>query len=452
MSDTVFPIQNAHHASAHGGYRSSRPTSDKLGPARKHKVVVAGMIGNVLEWYDFAIYGYFAAAIGRQFFPHQDPLAQIVAAFGVFAVGYLMRPVGGALVGHIGDRFGRRAALTFSVAAMAIPTFLIGLLPGYATLGLLAPIALTLLRMMQGLSVGGEYTSSMVFLVEHAPDGRRGLMGALASSGASGGILLGSAVGAGFAASMSDATLDAWGWRIPFLLGLMVGIAGYLLRRHVLDTAPAERRKRAPIIETLHDHWRIVLGFAGLSVFNAVGFYVGFVYLVSWLQTADGIAPARALEINSLSMAVLLPVVIATGLLTDRIGRKPVLLLACILGFVGALPVFLLLNHPSALLAQLGQLGLVVMIGLYGGAQPTIMVETAPLPVRCTAVALGYNISLGVIGGSTPLVATWLVNRSGDEITPAFMVMAAAAVTFATPLWFRETYRTPFIGGRSGAV
>jgi len=184
MSDTVFPIQNAHHASAHGGYRSFRPTNDKLGPARKHKVVVAGMIGNVLEWYDFAIYGYFAAAIGRQFFPHQDPLAQIVAAFGVFAVGYLMRPVGGALVGHIGDRFGRRAALTFSVAAMAIPTFLIGLLPGYATIGLAAPIALTLLRMVQGLSVGGEYTSSAVFLIEHAPEGRRGLFGALACAGA----------------------------------------------------------------------------------------------------------------------------------------------------------------------------------------------------------------------------------------------------------------------------
>src|SRR5262249_44991877 len=135
---------------------------------------------------------------------------------------YLMRPVGGVVIGHIGDRFGRRAALTFSVAAMAIPTFLIGLLPGYATLGLLAPIALTFLRMVQRLSVGGEYASSMVFLVEHAPDGRRGLMGALASSGAGGGTLLGSAVGAGFAASMSDATLEAWGWRIPFLLGLVV--------------------------------------------------------------------------------------------------------------------------------------------------------------------------------------------------------------------------------------
>jgi len=187
------------------------------------KVIAAGMIGNVLEWYDFAIYGYFAAIIGRQFFPHENAVAQLLSAFGIFAVGYLMRPIGGALIGHIGDRFGRRAALTFSVLAMAVPTFLIGLLPGYATLGLVAPIALTVLRVVQGLSVGGEYTSSMVFLVERAPEGRRGLMGALAASGATCGILLGSAVGAGFAASMSEQALETWGWRVPFLFGLVVG-------------------------------------------------------------------------------------------------------------------------------------------------------------------------------------------------------------------------------------
>jgi MFS transporter, MHS family, proline/betaine transporter len=424
----------------------------QMDSSQPRRVIAAGMIGNVLEWYDFAVYGYFATAIGRHFFPHEDAVAQLLSAFGVFAIGYVMRPVGGAVVGHIGDRFGRRAALTFSVAAMAIPTFLIGLLPGYAALGVAAPIALTLLRMVQGLSVGGEYTSSMVFLVEHAPDGRRGVMGALAAGGAGGGTLLGSAVGAGFAASMSDAALAAWGWRIPFLLGLVVGIAGYLLRRHVLETAPPQRRKRAPMLETLSDHWRVVLGFAGLSVFNAVGFYVGFVYLVSWLQTADGIPPARALEINSLSMAVLLPVVIATGFLTDRVGRKPILLLACILGFIGAVPIFLLLNQPSALSAQLGQLGLVAMIGLYGGTLPVIMVEAAPLPVRCTAVALGYNITFGIIGGFTPLVATWLVDRTGDEIAPAFLIMAAAAVTFLTVLRFRETYRSPFITASSAAA
>ncbi|MEA2947712.1 MAG: transporter, family, proline/betaine transporter [Alphaproteobacteria bacterium] len=425
-------------------------STQPLNFAQTRRVVAAGMIGNVLEWYDFAIYGYFATSIGRHFFPHEDPVAQLLSAFGVFAIGYLMRPVGGALIGHIGDRWGRRAALTVSVTAMAVPTFLIGLLPGYASLGLLAPVALTLLRMVQGLSVGGEYTSSMVFLVEHAPPGRRGLMGALASCGACGGILLGSAVGAGFAATLSTEALDAWGWRVPFLLGLVVGIAGYFLRRHVQETAPATRRQRAPIIETLHDHWRIVLGMAGLSVFNAVGFYVGFVYLVSWLQVADGIPPARALEINSISMVALLPVMIVTGLLTDRFGRKPFLLLATVLGFVGAMPVFWLLNHPSALLAQLGQLGLVLMIGIYCGTQPTIMVEAAPAQVRCTAVALGYNICLGIIGGLTPLVATWLVERTGDETAPAFLVMAAAAITFITILQFRETYRTAFVGGSSG--
>jgi len=403
--------------------------------AQTRRVIAAGMIGNVLEWYDFAIYGYFASAIGRQFSPHEDAVAQL-----------------GALVGHIGDQFGRRAALTFSVAAMGIPTFLMGLLPGYATLGLLAPVALTLLRMVQGLSVGGEYTSSMVFLVERASEWRRGLMGALIACGATGGILLGSAVGAGFAASMSPAALESWGWRVPFLLGLVVGIAGYFLRRHVMETVPTERRKRAPIVETLHDHWRIVLGFAGLSVFNAVGFYVSFVYLVSWLQTADGIPPSRALEINSFSMAVLLPVAIAAGLLSDRFGRKPLLIIACVLGFLGALPLFWLLNRPSWLLAELGQLGFVLIIGLYTGTLPAVLVEAAPPHVRCTAVSLGYNISFGVIGGLTPLVAAWLVERTGDEIAPAFLIMASVAITTVTLTRFRETYRAPFAGGSSNAA
>ncbi len=423
-----------------------------MNSAPTRKVIVAGMIGNVLEWYDFATYAYFASAIGRQFFPHQDPVAQLLSAFGVFALGYLMRPVGGALVGHIGDRFGRRGALTFSVTAMAIPTFLIGVLPGYSMLGLLAPAALILLRMVQGLSVGGEYTSSMVFLVEHAPEGRRGLMGALAACGAGVGTLLGSAIGATFAASMSEAALEAWGWRIPFLMGLLIGIAGYFLRRHQLETMPVERSKRVPIVETLHDHWRTVLGFAGLSVFNAVSFYAGFVYLVSWLQTADGIPPSHALEINTLSMTIMLAVVLAGGALSDRFGRKPLLLIPVILGFVAALPLFWLMNHPSVLLAQLGQFGLVLIVGLYGGAQPAVLVEAAPPQVRCTAVALGYNICFGVIGGSTPLAAAWLVERTGNEIAPAFLMMAAAAVAFFTILRFRETYRAPFAGGTSSAA
>ena len=274
----------------------------------------------------------------------------------------------------------------------------------------------------------------------------------LGACGASVGTLLGSAVGAAFAASMSTAALDAWGWRIPFLLGLLVGIAGYILRRYVLETGVAEKRTRAPIAETLHDHWRLVAGFAGLSAFSAVTFYIGFVYMVSWLQTADGIPPSRALEINTFSMAISLPVLITAGWLSDRIGRKPLMLLASMGGLIGALPLFWLLNHLSELLAQFGQLGLVLLTGVYYGALPAILVEAAPPTVRCTAVALGYNLCFGLFGGLSPLVATWLVERTGDEMAPAFLIMGSAAVTFVTIFWFRETYRTPFGGAASRAV
>jgi MHS family proline/betaine transporter-like MFS transporter len=414
----------------------------EMNPMLTRKVMAAGTIGNVLEWYDFAIYGYFASAIGRHFFPREDPVAQLLAAFGVFAVGYLMRPIGGALIGHIGDRFGRRTSLTLSVAAMAIPTFLIGLLPGYETLGRLAPIALLLLRMIQGLSVGGEYTSSMVFLVERAPVERRGLIGAFACCGASAGILLGSAVGATFAAMMPNETLEAWGWRIPFLLGLVVGVVGFFLRRHVVEAA-VERAEASPIVETLRYHWRLVARLAALSAFNAVGFYVMFVYVASWLQTADGISPAHALEINSISMAILLPVLLASGWLSDRLGRKPILMLSTVLAIVVALPLFWVMYHPFPGLIMLGQIGFVLVIGLFIGTQASTMVESAPQRIRCTAVAVGYNMCLGVIGGLTPLVATWLVARTEDELAPAYLIMAAATISFFATLCFKETYRTP---------
>jgi MHS family proline/betaine transporter-like MFS transporter len=401
------------------------------------------MIGNVLEWYDFAIYGYFAASIGRHFFPREDPVAQLLAAFAVFALGYLVRPIGGALIGHIGDRYGRRNALTVSIATMAIPTLLMGLLPGYEPLGLLAPIALVLLRMVQGISVGGEYTSSMVFMVEQAPPGRRGLMGALTGCGTTLGILMGSGVGAATAAAMSTQALQAWGWRIPFLLGILVGIAGFFLRRHVIDDASVVRTKRSPFVETMQHHWRLVLWLAALSVFNAVSFYVTFVYVVSWLQTADGIAPAHALEINTISMLILLPVLVLSGLLSDCLGRRPILLLSVLAAFVVAVPLFWMMYHPSPALILLGQMGFGILIGLYCGTQATTMVEAAPRAIRCTAVALGYNLCIGVIGGLTPLVSAWLVDRTADQLAPAYLMMAAAAVSLVAAWRMKETYRAP---------
>jgi MHS family proline/betaine transporter-like MFS transporter len=404
------------------------------------RVIAAGAIGNVLEWYDFAVYGYFAASIGRAFFPSEDPVAQVLAAFGIFAVGFLMRPIGGAVIGAIGDRLGRRAALTFSVAAMAIPTFLVGVLPDYQTLGIAAPILLTLLRMVQGLSVGGEYTTSIIFIIEQSPPNRRGLVGALGCCGAIGGILLGSATGALLASAMSEQPLESWGWRLPFLLGLVVGIAGVVLRRHVPE-APRKAAAKSPLLDTIRNHGPLLGKLAALSVFNSVGFYLMFVYIVSWLQFADNIAPATALAINSASMVVMLPIMVLMGWLSDRYGRRPLMLGAAALGVVGALPFFWLMHQGDPTLVLLGQLGFVLSVGAFIGGQPALMVEAVPSEIRCTAIALGYNVTLGILGGFSPLVATWLVHRTDNDYSPAFMIMVAAAVSFAAILRFEETYR-----------
>jgi MHS family proline/betaine transporter-like MFS transporter len=410
------------------------------------RAIGAGMIGNVLEWYDFAIYGFFAVEIGRQFFPNESPIAQLLATFGIFAIGYLMRPVGGVLIGHVCDNFGRRAALIASITAMAVPTFLIGILPGYAAIGVLAPIGLTLLRMMQGLSLGGEYPSSMVFLVERAPKGRRGVMGGLASIGAVTGLLLGSSVGAALAAIMPAEALADWGWRLPFIAGLGIGLIGSLLRRHIAETIPARRTEHAPIVETLREHWRLVARIAGVASFNAVPFYLLFVFLVSSMQIVDGFDAATALKINSLSMGTLIPCHLLGAWLADRYGRKPVMLTAAALGFITALPMFWLMNQPVPALVLSGQIGAAAFIGLFSAVMPALFVEAAPAHVRCTVVALGYNLCLGLLGGLTPFAATLLVERTGNDLSPAFLIMGAAVVAFAAVLTFKETYQVPFEG------
>jgi MHS family proline/betaine transporter-like MFS transporter len=422
---------------------SGRLGEKQMSSAAKRKMIAATMIGNVIEWYDFAIYGSFAASIGRDFFPREDAVTQLLAAFGVFAVGYLVRPIGGAVIGYIGDYYSRLAALKISVTAMAVPTFLIGLLPGYETLGLAAPLALILLRMIQGLSVGGEYISSMVFIVERAPSERRGLMGAIACCGTTLGVLIGSGVAAAVTALMPTETLSTWGWRIPFLLGILVGVMGVILRRSLGDAAVVDGGRTSPIIETLLSHWQLVMRAAQLSVFDAVTFLVMFVYVTSWLQTADGISPAHALEISTLSMMVILPARLASGWLSDRFGRKPVLMFSTGLAVILALPLFWIMYHPSPVLALLGQTGFGVIFGLFSGTQSTMMIETAPSRIRCTAVGLGHNACLGVVGGLTPLVATWLVERTADELAPAYLIMVAAVMSFLGAWRMKETLRTP---------
>ncbi len=390
---------------------------------------MGGRAGNVLEWFDFAVYGFFAVTIGKLFFPAEDPVAQVISAFGIFAVGFLMRPVGGMVFGYIGDKFGRHNAMLISVAAMAIPTFLVGMLPTYATLGIAAPFLLLLLRMIQGLSVGGEYTTSVVYLYERTPKSSRGLVGSLSVSGAVLGILLGSAVGALLAALLDPEQLASWGWRVPFLSGLVLGLAGFWLRQGGESISAERPMVDNPLKDAWNNHRKIMLQVSGLSMVNAVVFYLVFVYVVSWLEMVDGIAPATSLEINSASLVLLIAVMILAGWLSDKIGARIILMTSVIAVFVLAWPLFWLMHSQHDLTILAGQFGYAVIIGGYLGVLPAYMVSIIPAAVRCTAAGLSYNITLGVAGGLSPMLATYLVHRTQDDLSPAYMIMLAAAIS-----------------------
>jgi MHS family proline/betaine transporter-like MFS transporter len=405
--------------------------------------IASGAIGNTLEWYDFAIYGYFATSIGRLFFPKEDSVAQVLAAFGIFAIGYVMRPLGGVIIGYIGDRVSRRAALNVSIVAMASSTFVIGVLPGYATIGVAAPILLTACRMLQGLSVGGEYTTSLVFMVENAPRNRRGFNGALGCCGAVLGILLGSATGALLATLMSAEDLETWGWRIPFILGLVIGLAGIVLRRHVDDASKPVADPDNPLLETLKTQRTVVVQIMALTASNAIPFYLLFVYIVSWLELVNKMPPEKSLVINTVSMVALIPIQLIAGSISDRIGRKPVLIAASVAAIVFSIPLFHGMYQQSMVMIQLSQLCFAVIAGTYLGVMPAFMVELPSPQVRSTTIALGYNLTAGVIGGFTPFAAAWLIHRTRDDISPAYILMAAAAISLAAILSMKESYRKP---------
>jgi MHS family proline/betaine transporter-like MFS transporter len=405
------------------------------------RTIASGAIGNTLEWYDFAIYGYFATSIGRLFFPKEDAVAQVLAAFGIFAIGYVMRPVGGVVIGYIGDRVSRRAALNVSIVAMASSTFVIGVLPGYATVGVAAPILLTVCRMLQGLSVGGEYTTSLVFMVENAPRNRRGLYGALGCCGAVLGILLGSATGALLATLMSAEDLETWGWRIPFIFGLVIGLAGIVLRRHVDLAAKPTADTENPLLETLRTQRKVVLQILALTAAHSIPVYLLFVYIVSWLELVDGMPPEKSLVINAVSMIAMIPTPLVAASISDRIGRKPVLIAASIAAIVFSVPLFHGMYQQSTIEIQLSQLCFALIAGTYFGVMPAFMVELPPVQVRSTAIALGYNLTAGIFGGFTPFAAAWLIHRTRDDISPAYILMAAAAISLAAILSMKESYR-----------
>jgi MHS family proline/betaine transporter-like MFS transporter len=410
----------------------------------KRRIILAAIVGNVMEWYDFAVYGFLAVIIGRHFFPDSDPSVSIIAAFGAFAVGFVTRPLGGILIGRIGDLVGRRRAMLISMLAMAFPTVLLGLLPTYATIGIAAPVAVVVIRLIQGLSVGGECSSAMVFLAEHAAPGRRGITTFWGVWGGIAGILLGSGVSALFASLMSEAQLDAFGWRLPFLFGGAVAITGYIIRKGLNADLPAGA-SRQPVRDTFGKYRWDVARVALLNVALGVSFFTAFVYSVTYIRKIDQLPTSTALDLNTGGMALVLLMMPVGAWLSDRLGRKPLMITACAILTFGAIPMFHLMHSGDLASIFLGIGVAVIAVGMLVGSLIAATVELVPHPVRCTGVAVAFNAAIALSGGTTPLIAAWLLKTTGNPIAPAYWVMACCAVSLVTVLFFTpETRDSPF--------
>jgi len=404
------------------------------------KARLASMVGNALEWYDFAIYGYFAPVIGKHFFPDDDPAVSVIAAFGVFAIGFLARPFGSLLFGNLGDRVGRRRVLVVSILVMAVPTTLVGLLPTYAEIGAWAPAILIALRLLQGLSVGGEMTGSITFMVEGASPDRRGVAGSWAYFGVGIGFLLGSGLGSLLTRLLSPAAVDAWGWRIPFLLGSVIAACGYLIRRHGLAEAyrPADAAVawyKGPLRLVVTQHSRQILQAVGMTAYLASGFYLIFIYLTDYLAAVVGDPETAAYDINSLNILVYAGMAVVGGLLGDRFGFRRVLLTLSVAGLFLAWPLLWLIDHPNVVLSFLGQLVFALILAPYAGLFATTMALLFPPPVRMSGFSISFNVAFAALGGTAPLVASYLIYRGDGDLSPAYVLMACASVSIAALVW-----------------
>ncbi len=415
---------------------SSSPTS--------RRTVIAGAIGNVLEWYDFAVYAFFAGTIGRLFFPQSSEVDSLIAAFGVFAAGYLMRPLGGIVFGHIGDRYGRKPVLVLSTLAMAVPTFAVGLLPTAAQIGPVAAVLLVVLRLLQGLAIGGEYTGSVVYMAERAAPKKRGLLCTASILGAGIGTLMGSAAADLINAVLPSDAVDSWGWRLPFLAGASVGVVGWYLRRNLPETRgalAAQVPSRPPFVETIAKHWRTVLRVVGLNLMHAVSFFMIFVFMKTYLHEFVGLTEFQALTISTVGLVVLMLVTLASGALSDHFGRKPVLIGSAIAAILFAYPLLMLINLAVFWIALACQFAFAMIVGTYSGTVPATMCECVPGHVRVTGTSLGYNLCMAVFGGTTPMITVILIKVTGTDMTPAFYIMLAAAISLLVVLSIKEPSR-----------
>jgi MHS family proline/betaine transporter-like MFS transporter len=409
-------------------------------PAR---TALAGLIGNVLEWFDFAVYGYFATDIGRQFFPQSSAAAQQLLAFAVFALGFCARPVGSLVLGLVGDRIGRRALLTLSIALMGGATLLIGLLPTYAQIGVAAPVLLVVLRVVQGFSVGGEFTGSMVYTTEQASPRWRGLISSSTAAGTTLGFILGSASAWIVNASLGAEQTSSWGWRIPFIASVSLCVLGWLLRRGIHESVEGLRAAeiRPPLLPSLIADWRPILQTFGIVAATNAAYYLTFTYAVERRKHPAGDAGDVFLLANTASLFVVLVSKPLGGWLSDKVGRRRLMmaLTAITMALVYVALRSMLYGSPRAFIG--GQILMAVPIGMALGLQGAMLVEMFPLRTRVTSMSLAYSVTLALAGGTAPLVAAWLIDTFQWPLAPAFYIITYGAIGLALMWTMEETNR-----------
>lgn len=415
------------------------------GAVSRRKAVIAACIGNFIEYYDFVIYGYFATVIAGLFFPSNNETVSLLLTFSAFALSYLARPLGAIIFGFIGDKYGRRAPLTVAILLIAGCTTLIGLLPTYESIGIAAPIILTVARLLQGVSVGGEYGGALAFISEYSPDNRRGFYTGWQTFTIGLALVVGAAVAAVLTASLTSEDLATWGWRVPFLVGLPLGLVGLYMRLKLEETphfAALQQRlevENAPLRVGVKQNWRQMLISMGIMVIPSLCIYIFFIFQPTYLETYLKYAPDVAQRINLIGLIFYCAVLPFFARLSDRVGRRPLLVGGAVAVGVVTYPGFMVLGSGNAVLATIALCVMGLAFAPFSAASLVALAESFPTTFRYTGVSLSLQIPVTIFGGFASLVATALIAGTGDLRSPALMVMAGSVISALAAWAYRET-------------
>jgi MHS family proline/betaine transporter-like MFS transporter len=413
-------------------------------PSSLKKYILSVVIGTSLEWYDFAIFGYFAPIYAMQFFPADNVFASLLSTFAVFAVGFLSRPLGAYIFGKIGDQYGRKQALLFSMILIGISTALMGLLPTYSQIGVLAPALLTLLRIFQGISMGGEFTSSLSFIIEHSPESRKGFVGAWIYSGGFLGSLLGMFIGTIMTFLTTAEQLYEWGWRIPFLLGLLITVFGYYFRYNISETPAFLQLKQNNLIEphpfttVVKKNFRQIFQVVGILLPNTVWVYL-FVFIPAYLTDVQKWEFSKSLIVNLIPTVLLIFLIPFAGLLSDSWGRKKIMMIGQVALMILAPIFFQIFSEGNLYMIILMQIIVAIFFSLSYGPSAALLSEMFPTNRRNTGVAISYHIATGVFGGMTPLILTFLTSYLGINLGPTLWVISSGIIGMVTLANIKES-------------